>query len=345
MNRTSIRTLASAAARVRTRIVLDDLAKERRTDAVMNTHDWLGDDAQDTANRKLGTLNASKLQRTDFASLSNQRWPTVSFVPPNIQTPRLPSFPLRYAKKAGQALPFPEGTRGFLYYKKQLHLSPLAAGVRFRVTTGSHPSTFHDGHDLLLDGLPWQIPLHNIATVVGGSGYASLRNQLLRESLVDETQLERCKALTPNKKRLDHRLTVYTLNQPFTVDFSKTQFALIAGNSAVKVWQYAYTFADNRAQYRPLIRPYTGSALAQFERSTLPEHNSNSTLVMRIVTMLQEPECVVPGYDGYIPVPRAGELVHRPMGHGRGAQLGPWFCDTVQEDSDSASILRMLLDK
>ncbi|KAJ7485137.1 hypothetical protein B0H11DRAFT_1806473 [Mycena galericulata] len=337
---TILRSLStrSGVKRVRSRIVLDDLPENE--EHAMSTHDWLDADSQDPSFRILTTLNPAHFHHNDYISLSHWRWPTVSFVP------RLPgsAFCLRFSKKDGESLRFPPFTRGFLYYYAPPHLPPMARGVRFRITPGSHTSTFPLGFDLLHDGLPWQIPLHTIACAVGDM--AILRDQLLQEGLVTHADLDQCLAATPNKKRLDHRLTLFGLHQPFPVTFNRGQFALIVGKTAIKRWAYAYTFADNRIQYRPLVRPYTGSALAQFELSPLPEHAAAraTTLVLRITKFLEPPTCMLPGYDGYIPPPAEGALVCRPMGHSRAARLQPWHCDVAAEASESAKVLRMLIE-
>ncbi|KAJ7153511.1 hypothetical protein C8R43DRAFT_1126796 [Mycena crocata] len=59
--------------------------------------------------------------------------------------------------------PFPANTRGFLYFHSVANQSPLSGGLRFRVT--ENPSSFIEGHDLLMDsGLPWQIPIWELTT-------------------------------------------------------------------------------------------------------------------------------------------------------------------------------------
>ncbi|KIM71684.1 hypothetical protein PILCRDRAFT_480980 [Piloderma croceum F 1598] len=60
----------------------------------------------------------------------------------------------------------------------------------------------------------------------------------------------------------------------------------------------------------PIMRPYLGSALCCFERSTLPQHNGTCTVVIRIVKIVSPPIRVYPDYSGCIPLPVEGELVH-----------------------------------
>ncbi|KAJ7079358.1 hypothetical protein C8R43DRAFT_910147 [Mycena crocata] len=301
----------------------------------MNTRNWLNEDDTQLNHRILSTLNPAELKSTDYTILSHAVHPSVAFLP------RTQSFPIRFFKKDSTYQPFPPGTRGFLYFRSApQHLHPMAGGVRFRITPAAHPSTFSAGYDLLHQGLPWQVALRNIATATGPK--VVLRDQLLHEGLITQEQLHKCLAATSQKKRIDPKLTLYHLNQPFPVTFDQSSYVWIVGRSESKCWAYAYMFADNRKDFRPLVRPYSGSALAQFELSTLPEHAGTETLAMRIVKMLQAPTCVLPDYDGYIPPPVEGELVRRPMGHARATRVQPWYCD-VSGPSDSAAILRMLV--
>ncbi|KAJ6524432.1 hypothetical protein DFH09DRAFT_937255, partial [Mycena vulgaris] len=224
--------------------------------------------------------------------------------------------------------PFPVGTRGFLYYYAPPDLPPMAGGLRFRITPASRPSSFPDGFDLLREGpaMGGPPPDHRLRL---SAAKRSFRNQLLAERLVSHEDLERCRAVSPTKKRLDPKITLYRLNQPFPVAFH--HWPARSGSS---------TTARRRRSPGPTP---TCSALAQFERSALPEHAGTDTLVMRIVKMLTAPTCVLPDYDGYLPPPAEGALVHRRMGHARAVRLQPWHCD-VAGPSDSAAALRILVE-
>jgi hypothetical protein len=54
-----------------------------------------------------------------------------------------------------------------------------------------------------------------------------------------------------------------------------------------------------------------GSALARFERSTLPDHKNTRTIVLRFLEIITPVKCAVPLYDGRIVVPKEGELYRR----------------------------------
>jgi hypothetical protein len=91
-----------------------------------------------------------------------------------------------------------------------------------------------------------------------------------------------------------------------------------------------------------------GSALARFERSTLPEHGGTRTVVLRFLKIITPVKCVVPFYDGYIVPPQEGKL-HRKYRRGAKKKLDPipsaW---SFNIDSDKSGImlrgLRLLWD-
>jgi hypothetical protein len=267
VNRSFTRAMSSLPAarralkfeRVRTRIVVDrdnpDIYPDQDDDAgdpaSEHVREWLTEDDLNISVRRLSTLDPAHLTPADYISLSYHTNPSLSFIP------RTSSFPIRFFRKNGEYQPFPQGTRGFLYYHAPRQLPPMAGAVRFRITPGSHPSTFPDGVDLLRDGLPWEISLPTLAAAVGRKEV--LREQLLLEGLVSQADLAQCRAAAPTKKRLDSKIALYTLNQPFPIAFHQMLNAWVVGKTQTRRWAYAYMFADNRAQFRPLVRPYTGA--------------------------------------------------------------------------------------
>ena len=56
---------------------------------------------------------------------------------------------------------------------------------------------------------------------------------------------------------------------------------------------------------------FAGSALARFERSTLPERNGARSVVLRFLKIITPVKCVMPSYDGNICFPKEGELYRR----------------------------------
>ena len=63
--------------------------------------------------------------------------------------------------------------------------------------------------------------------------------------------------------------------------------------------------------YADYSHEFSGRALAQFQRSSLPEHEGTRTIVLRFLKMITPVKCVVPLYDGYLSCPKEGELYMR----------------------------------
>jgi hypothetical protein len=73
-------------------------------------------------------------------------------------------------------------------------------------------------------------------------------------------------------------------------------------------------------------REFIGRALAQFERSTLPEHKDTRTVVLRILKLITPVNCIIPGYDGHVCSPKEGELFQRYTGNVL-RELRAWGCN------------------
>jgi hypothetical protein len=73
-------------------------------------------------------------------------------------------------------------------------------------------------------------------------------------------------------------------------------------HTQITISQYSKTDDSNES---------VGSALARFERSTLPAHKGTRTVVLRILKIITPVKCVVSLYDGYIVSPEEGKLHRR----------------------------------
>jgi hypothetical protein len=56
---------------------------------------------------------------------------------------------------------------------------------------------------------------------------------------------------------------------------------------------------------------FSGSAVVRFELSTLPEHSGSQQVVVRCLKFQDPVTCVIPNYDGWVPLPQEGELLYR----------------------------------
>jgi hypothetical protein len=159
---------------------------------------------------------------------------------------------------------FPEGTRGFLYYKSPKAGVPPAAGeLRFRLMPGNPPAvSFAQGSDLQVEtGLPWHIPLlamvERSESVREGRHYQSIRQLLLDDGFVTPALLEMCAAMLNTSKYHPQRNTrvIHSFGQLFHIKFDAFCFRF-------------FTLSMNQLQYHnhgglyydstSLTTPYSG---------------------------------------------------------------------------------------
>jgi hypothetical protein len=69
----------------------------------------------------------------------------------------------------------------------------------------------------------------------------------------------------------------------------------------------------SRYSYIDYSHEFVGSALARFERSTLPDHEGTRTVVLRFIKIMTPGpvKCVDPLHDEYVYCPKEGELLQR----------------------------------
>ena len=60
-----------------------------------------------------------------------------------------------------------------------------------------------------------------------------------------------------------------------------------------------------------ILNEFVGSALARFERSTLPDHKGTRTVGLRFLKIITPIKCLIPFYDGNIVQPEEGKLHRR----------------------------------
>ncbi|KAF8871891.1 hypothetical protein BD779DRAFT_437066 [Infundibulicybe gibba] len=254
-----------------------------------------------------------------------------------------PKIGLYYCHNA--TLPFPNHARGFFYYYRPPDLPFMASGLRFRVTPGINAllANFDAGEDLLLpSGVPWQVAFPRIAL----SSFAKdLREHLLRSSAITQSQLDTChqqfKGYLPVVP-----FTLYSLDQPFPISFSNDTINLcvVGPNEIFRIRiQEAFSDLRRKSNGRCYGRPYRGSALAQFKVSTRPEHAGRNILIMQILKITQPVTCVIPGYDGCMPLPGEGSLLYHRSVLGPNVRSRLWTCDLDKSSAVSAA-LRALHD-
>ncbi|KAJ7278362.1 hypothetical protein C8J57DRAFT_1306738 [Mycena rebaudengoi] len=278
----------------------------------------------------VSTLNPRLLLPCDFLDISHRK--TIRIFFPQLG-PGWAGDQLVYLRRWQTARlvweSFPPRSRGFLYYRSDPELSPLAGSIRFRTTTDKAVSSFRRGQDLLLpSGMPWQTTIPQIATQ---KSYAGFCQHLLQEGMVTEELLRRSRAIFAN--------TVFGLKHPFLVNFGKLGVALTFASSTTICEAEVKPFSE-WGPGRHLVCPFTGSGVARFERSTLPEHVGKRVLLLRILKILEPVTCTIQGYAGRVGWPKEGELLTVSF---RNGSPRPWSYD-VDRDTRTGIALRNLVD-
>ena len=106
---------------------------------------------------------------------------------------------------------FPEKTRGFLYYRAPpCWAHDLAGDIRFRVTLDEDPARFRDGHDLVVKGVPWIIPLLPCTPLS-----AAFHGVLLRDGSLTPDQVRRLQRFPSYHRGDARRRLINSVGQPF----------------------------------------------------------------------------------------------------------------------------------
>ncbi|KAJ7082663.1 hypothetical protein B0H15DRAFT_436371 [Mycena belliarum] len=289
----------------------------------------------------ISTLNPSLITPADYLDVSGQK---VFFLHSGLKpgagdSEGRPAPVIRYVRQKGlnRYIQFPNNTHGFLYYDPHAHIAPLAGSVRFRVTHDSVPSSFARGHDLLApSGAPWQLTLSQIAC---RPSFTPLASQLLRDCLVTEDLLSRCRAVFRSRTKIHQTNVVFTFNSPFLVHFARDVQCFIAGDTLHRL-QLRLLFTTSTGGKRDY--PWTGSALARFEASTLPEYAGRRMIHLRFIKILEpvSPLVDLKTYDGRMQRPQEGELFE--VSH-YGRLPKPWAYD-IDANFKPAAVLRQLWD-
>ncbi|KAJ7726852.1 hypothetical protein DFH07DRAFT_235591 [Mycena maculata] len=294
----------------------------------------------------VSTLTPSLLTDRNYLDLSGIKRPRLSF-PRTIDN----GLSVSYERRLQQFIPFPPHARGFFYFGPRVGLPALAASLRFRCTPTAHPSSFDDGHDLLLpDGLPWQL----LPAQAALSTSPGLRDQLVREGHLTPDELAKWRKRLGwveggSTRRVNPSDFLFALHQPFTIDFSRAVCLAAVGEEKVYPVDLCRIFEDQSE--RTCRYQFKGSALAHFERSPTTPH----ILHLRIVRLLSPitPSGAFPaGHEGHIVSPRADALLsvrHRRHRSPKGAprkrlvqDSKPWALD-LRKQSRAAEALRVLV--
>lgn len=261
---------------------------------------------------------------------------------------------IRYTTVGRRYIPFPENTRGFLYFQKPRLGNPDFSGsLRFRVISEPGPNAFKDGVDLKLPaGGIWQIHLYTALRTVR---HAGLVLKLLEEGLVTPRVVEKLRAMPPILLQGTSQI-LYHLEDPFVARLHAVESLVFMSDEGAESGQIMPLFFDPR---KVIARhPYKGmpsyklpelsvarhknslgTMMARFERSTLPEHANTRTIVLRLLESLSPIQCVLKNYDSYISLPTSGELLSGHYERRGNGSLRPWSSNL---DTGKGKITRMI---
>ncbi|KAL6298077.1 hypothetical protein BKA93DRAFT_812686 [Sparassis latifolia] len=272
----------------------------------------------------IGTLDPRRVRPQDCMDLSSRNVPTIYAALSEVQG----HGSIRYQLHRGSIISFPPNTRGFLYYYSPSPETPLAGEVRFRLTQDSSLTDFASGTDLLLgNGVHWRIPLLLIASALR---YAPMRALLLRDGLVTPDLVDRCIRLYAKDRLLQRSQILHSLDDTILVDLGRQAptYHLLLGQDELYRFELARVFYDSRSS--KVTAPYTGSAFCRFERTD----DNPPRLSLRIPKILEPVKCIDPSYDGWVSMPREGEL------HVRDHQV--WTVDLAAKSAPLAAVRRAL---
>ncbi|KAG6875873.1 hypothetical protein C0993_006956, partial [Termitomyces sp. T159_Od127] len=236
------------------------------------------------------SLDPERLQSSDFADLSGKK---TSQLYAQLKDGLLVKGMIRYDRTRSRA-PFPSKTRGFLYYHRHPFL-PLTTGeIRFRVTESSDPTCFQNGADLTRsDGaLPWSLPV--------------IRLQDCHAPIIRLLEPDIPEAIS-NLNILFQKICLTFLEQPFVMRLDAT-CTITTVDSQLHV----------RKSHMPVLLPvpehklrstFKGRLLVRFEQAPLSEHENDTSIVMRVLKVLEPPEPLVAYAHLFQPIPEPGTLL------------------------------------
>ncbi|PIL27880.1 hypothetical protein GSI_10002 [Ganoderma sinense ZZ0214-1] len=256
--------------------------------------------------RKIHTLDPSKLVKEDYVDFSRKSCGTVGIIlqPSWLANSPIPPPP-RNAQFRGNpwgSKRFPNGTHGFIYYHVPPYSSPLAGELRFRITSSCDPASFASGSDLLTErSMPWRYPLYKIVCRPYCSDFVAL---LLQDALISQRTLDLVTAAVKplystststhlalsENARHPGRLPSTPVLSAFGQEFD---FRYGVGLNFCGIFASQDSIVSHHMRFISTFRvltegkyvrycPFEGSLVCSFERSTLPEHVGKRVVVIRV---------------------------------------------------------------
>ncbi|KAJ7839825.1 hypothetical protein B0H14DRAFT_1064968 [Mycena olivaceomarginata] len=282
--------------------------------------------------QKLSTLNSNLIQDTDFVDFSHKTRTNIRF----FASGKGVGDVIQYHYRNGY-MPFPSGTRGFLYWKSEEEISSLAGALRFRITGSADPKSFEDGCDLMWpSGIPWQIMQAQVAT---RARYKHILTQLLAEDLTTESNIHQCRK-TFRQEHLFPEITLFDINQPFPVNWEATVALIIVGRGGEMRTAYLRSGFSNAGPAGKRAFPFKGRAILRFEPSSLDVQLGQRVLLLRVLRLLDP--IADRRSEGRTVMPVEGNLVKIKDMRKDPAIETPWAFDIDRSNSGLARALRLL---
>jgi hypothetical protein len=161
--------------------------------------------------RDLSTLNPARVTSVDYVDLSG----------------RVRLYGATFVASNKGYIQFPSRTHGFFYYVPGPAHAPIAGEVRFRCTPEAAPTSFPNGHDLLLPDspVPWRIPL--VSIIQSKLIYKHVLKGLCDDGFISEDLIVRVREDMAGKGFVNRATPIlHSLSQPFFHDVSKSSIEL-----------------------------------------------------------------------------------------------------------------------
>lgn len=219
--------------------------------------------------RVVSTLRRESLLTQDYMDLSNLTTAclnipqeAVTLSQSAINSPGYGLVTLKYCSINEGYTPFPDGTRGFLYYFLPPFAPPLAGQVRFRVTPSQDPSSFSSGYDLRhpITTLPLSWSLCRMLI-----SHRSLASLLMYDGLITyELVSDAIRLFKTEDRKTDYAPKLYALGQPFYLDLQTrlSSFDILGVVDGENVVERAIVRYPSASVYCLSYRkyPYTGES-------------------------------------------------------------------------------------
>ncbi|PPR01586.1 hypothetical protein CVT24_005877 [Panaeolus cyanescens] len=216
-----------------------------------------------------------------------------------------------YPLRSRNSIPFPAGTKGFLYH----HLPPgrpeYSAQLRFRVTPTDDPASFSQGYDLPIPQIyqklpgPWNISLVKILGTIHARPLSEL---LLRDGLIQQHTLDMIHTHCAEHSFSKKARLLFDLSDPFVYRRSPADVA--------RCQAHLFPFSPSGPHIVTLNMLFSqhfqsGTAVFRLEKSPYPQHQDRRVVVLRCMEIWEpfvpRPHCSERHIKSYRPV--AGQLL------------------------------------